>query len=128
MNIDGFWFKEYERSDWVKINNFMVLSSDSCYVDGGSNVFCVIRVNNGDELLTHQYLGCILSPSINDEIGVIVFRRDLRQKDEWHNGEFTLKNIQGISEAIQIIRNIAHFNSYLTEPPYVSFMLNPPNS
>jgi hypothetical protein len=71
------------------------------------------------------YLGCMLAPSIDDEIGVIVLRRGERAKDEWHNGTYTLQsNIKGIPEATGVIRNIANFNAYSVEPPFVLFMLS----
>ena len=125
MNADGFWFKEYISSDWVSINNFMEVSSDSCYVGKDKNAFCIIRGGHLDKPSELIYLGCMLAPSIDDEIGVIVLRRGEGAKDEWHNGTYTLQsNIQGISEATGVIRNIANFNAYSLVPPYVFFMLS----
>jgi len=118
------WFKGYEDSDWVSINNFLDVSSDSCYKDERGNAFCIIRGINRDKASDVMYFGCMVAPSKHDEIGVIVLRRDENGDDEWHNGAYTLQNnIQGISEATGLIRNIASFNAYSAEPKYVFFML-----
>ncbi len=131
---DGLWLKGYRESDWVSVAEFGMnqsnkqsidVSRDSCYVDGGGSIFCILRsIDVAKSLVT--YFACFIAPPMSDEITIIVDRTEkisnaTISKDSWRNGAVSLKErtTPGISSAVQCIRNYSAFNSYSTMPPYV---------
>ena len=133
-NNDGLWLNTYRDSEWCIVAKFSGGSQSidcamrSCYVDSKGSTFCILRsVDNSKSLIS--YFLCFISESIDDEISIIAHRTEnfnskTVKADEWSNAKISFKEstTPGIKKGIGEIKNIAKFNSYSTEPPYLLVM------
>jgi hypothetical protein len=130
-SIDGMWLSGERDLNWREVAKFsdqqpIEFSQESCYTNG-TGTFVILRSFNQEKNIM-IFMGCIIPPTQNEFVLIVVDRHELRdgslvKADDWtENRVLHASKYPTIVNAIASARNMAAFINYSTTPPFVMWL------
>lgn len=119
---DGLWLQGERQGDWQDLfttedGNTWALNKQTCYSGRSRECFGIFRTSTKDGRIL--YMGCLIE---DDSLCILVRRVEdsfgaTLARDDWTKG--TQIKGSNMSKAASLAQNMAAFNGFSSEPPYV---------